>query len=185
MSRRIDRYEAILLVIDMQRKLLPHIDDHESVEQNVIRLIHGTNILGVPAIATEQYPQGIGHTTDGVRQALDQSHGAEAIQKMTFSSCGSDQFLENIELAKRRQVILSGVETHVCVYQTALDLLDRDYQVWVVADAVSSRTERNRHIALDRMVAEGARLSSTEMILFELTVACGTDEFRAISKLVK
>lgn len=185
MSRRINRDEAILLVIDMQRKLLPHIHDHESVEQNVIRLIRGTHTLGIPAIVTEQYPQGIGHTTNGVLQALDQTRGAETIQKMTFSSCGSDQFLENTELSNRRQVILSGVETHVCVYQTALDLLDRDFQVWVVADAVSSRTDRNREIALDRMVAEGVRLSSTEMILFELTVECGTDEFRAISKLVK
>lgn len=185
MSRRINRDEAILLVIDMQRKLLPHIHERESVEQNAVRLIHGTYTLGIPALVTEQYPQGIGHTAEGVLEALDQTHGAEAIQKMTFSSCGSDQFLENIELAQRRQVILSGVETHVCVYQTALDLLDREYQVWVVADAVSSRTERNRQIALDRMVAEGARLTSTEMILFELTVACGTDEFRAISKLVK
>lgn len=185
MTRRIDRNNAVLLVIDMQRKLLPHIDDHASVEQNVIRLIHGVETLGVPVIVTEQYPKGIGHTTDGVLEALEQTKGPEAIQKMTFSSCGASAFVERIEALGRRQVILAGIETHVCVYQTALDLLDRDYGVWIVGDAVSSRTPLNRQIALDRLTSEGVKLTSTEMVLFELTVACGTDEFRAISQLVK
>ncbi len=185
MTRRINHDDAILLVIDMQRKLLPHIDDHESVEQNVIRLIHGTHTLGVPVIVTEQYPQGIGRTTDGVLEALEETNSSEAIQKMTFSSCGADPFLQRLESGGRRQIILAGIETHVCVYQTAIDLLDRDFGVWLVGDAVSSRTPRNRQIAIDRLTAEGAKLTSTEMVLFELTVACGTDEFRSISKLVK
>lgn len=185
MSRRIDRENAVLLVIDVQRKLLPHIDDHEQVERNIIRLIQGTHILGVPVIVTEQYPQGIGHTTEPVLEALEETHGTEAIQKMTFSSCGAPEFIERLEALGRKDVILAGVETHVCVHQSALDLLDRDYRVWIVGDAVSSRTARNRQIALERMAGEGARLTSTEMILFELTVECGSDEFRAISKLVK
>lgn len=185
MTRRINRDDALLLVIDMQRKLLPHIDDHESVEQNVIRLIHGTHTLGVPVIVTEQYPQGIGHTTDGVLEALEETNSSEAIQKMTFSSCGDEKFIQKLDSGDRRQIILSGVETHVCVYQTAIDLLDRDFGVWVVGDAVSSRTARSRDIAIERLVSEGAKLTSTEMVLFELTVACGTEEFRTVSKLVK
>lgn len=184
-SRRIDRADALLIVIDVQERLLPHIHDHASVEQNVVRLIRGTHILGVPVLVTEQYPRGIGHTTQPVLDALSETHGTEAIHKMTFSSCGSDQFLDEIAKRDRHDLILSGIETHVCVHQTAIDLLDRDYRVWIVGDAVSSRAASNRQIALERLAAEGVKLTSTEMILFELTVECGTDEFRSISKLVK
>lgn len=185
MSRRIDRESAVLIVIDMQEKLLPHIDGHEEVEANVVRLLRGTHTLGVPALLTEQYPKGIGATTEPVARALEETHGLDAIQKMTFSSCGAGEFLTRLETLGRRDVIVCGIEAHVCVYQTALDLLDRDYRVWIVADAVSSRTERNREIAIQRLAHEGVKLTSTEMILFELTVECGTDQFRAISKLVK
>lgn len=185
MTRRIKRDDAVLVVIDVQGRLLPHIDDQESVERNIVRLIHGTHVLGIPAVVTEQYPQGIGHTTERVQAALTETHGIEAIQKMTFSSCGSNEFLERIESLGRSDIILAGIEAHVCVHQTAIDFLDRDHRVWIVADAVSSRTARNREIALTRLRTEGARLTSTEMILFELTVECGTDEFRAISRLVK
>ncbi|MDX1582830.1 MAG: hydrolase [Thermoanaerobaculia bacterium] len=185
MSRRIDRNDALLLVIDVQEKLMPHIHDHESVEKNIIRMIRGTHVLGVPVIVTEQYPEGIGHTIESVTAALAETHGTDVIRKMTFSSCGSDEFTDQVASRGRRDLILAGIEAHVCVFQTAIDLLDQEFRVWIVADAVSSRTPSNRQVALDRLSSEGVRLSSTEMILFELTVACGTDEFRSISKLVK
>ena len=152
---------------------MPVISNREAVEQNIVRLIRGAQILGVPILVTEQYVKGLGRTVEVVRQALDVY---EPIEKSCFSG------FRDID---RKQVIVAGVEAHVCVYQTVSDFLARGYEVTIVADAVSSRTQENKDIALRRMIADGAKLSATEMALFELTVASGTDEFRAISKLVK
>lgn len=185
MSRRIDRNNAVLLVIDMQRKLLPHIDDHAPVEQNVIRLIHGVDTLGVPVIVTEQYPQGIGHTTDGVLEALEQTRGPEAIQKMTFSSCGATAFVERIETLGRRQVILAGIETHVCVYQTAFDLRRDGHQVALAADAVSSCRATDRALGLDRMRELGVQVMGAQMIMFEVVARAGTPEFKQVAPLLR
>jgi nicotinamidase-related amidase len=183
--RRIERSNALLVVIDVQERIARVIDGIDEVEKNVARLIRGTAALDVPAIVTEQYPEGIGATTAGVRAAFEETGGFEPIQKMCFSCWGSGEFAERLRATGRSQILVVGIETHVCVYQTCLDLLDAGYDVWVIADAVSSRTPRNRQIALDRLDAEGARLSSTEMALFEMTVESGTDTFKAISNLVK
>ncbi len=183
--RRLQRSSALLAVIDVQERLAQVIHEIESVERNIARLVNGARLLGVPAIATEQYPKGIGPTTRTVRSAFEATGAFEPVQKMCFSSWGSDEFTDRVRSSERRQVIVTGIEAHVCVYQTCLDLLDEGFGVWIVADAVSSRTERNRELALQRLVAEGARLTSTEMALFEMTVESGTDTFKAISKLVK
>jgi nicotinamidase-related amidase len=182
---KLDRRQALLAVIDVQEKLMNVIDGAAELRKNLERLIRGAAILGVPAVLTEQYPQGIGPTVDSVREAFEQSSRYEPIQKMCFSSWGCNDFADRIRASGRHQIIIAGIEAHVCVYQTVLDLLAEKYDVHVVADAVSSRTARNREIALARMASEGARLTSTEMALFELTVNAGSDEFRAISKLVK
>lgn len=175
---RLDRASAVLLIIDIQEKLLPVIHDGERVVRNVERLIRGAHVLGVPVMVTEQYVKGLGATVAPLRQALNDTVGYQPVEKSCFSAHGCVAI-------ERRQVIVAGVETHVCVYQTVLDLLGAGHEVTIVADAVSSRTAENREIALQRLVAEGAKLSSTEMALFELTVTSGTDEFRAISKLIK
>ena len=171
---RLDRSTAVLAIIDVQERLMPVISNREEIEANIVRLIRGCQILGVPILVTEQYVKGLGHTVEAVRNALGDAYAP--IEKTCFSG------YRDLE---QRQVIVAGVETHVCVYQTVSDLLASGYEVTIVADAISSRTIENKEIALRRMMSDGARLSSTEMALFELTAASGTDEFRAISKLVK
>lgn len=176
---RLDRTTATLLVIDVQQKLMPVIDRADDVLRNIERLVRGCHVLGIPAILTEQYVKGLGATVDGVRVAFEETHGYKPLEKACFSAVAA------LGGSARRQVIVAGVEAHVCVYQTVADLLAEDFEVTIVADAVSSRSPENKAIALERMVAEGAKLSSTEMVLFELCVTSGTDEFRAISRLVK
>lgn len=182
---RLDRKNALLVVIDVQEKLAAVIHEQDSLQRNIDRLIRGCHLLGVPAIVTEQYPHGLGSTTAILQKSLRETHGLNAIQKMCFSAGGSDEFMSAIRSSGRRQVLICGIETHVCVYQTVKDLLDAKFETTLIADAVSSRTASNRDIAIRRMEREGAKLSSTEMALFELTVNAGTDEFKAISKLVK
>ncbi len=181
----LDRHQAILAVIDVQERLMAVIHEASTVDANVDRLIRGCHVLGLPILVTEQYPKGIGPTTSVVREAMQATGAGGPIQKMCFSSFGSDEFSGAIRNSGRRQVILCGVEAHVCVYQTCRDLLGAGFEVSLVADAVSSRTVRNREHAIQRMTSDGARLTTTEMALFEMTGISGTDEFRAISKLVK
>lgn len=181
---RLDRDAAFLLVIDVQERLVPVIDQYPLLLQNVERLIRGGQVLDLPTMVTEQYPRGLGHTVEPLRSALQDAH-AQPIEKATFSAWHSAEFQTALRRVQRKHVIVCGVESHVCVYQTVSDLLANGFAVTVVDDAVSSRTQRNQQIGVRRMVAEGASLSSAEMILFELTGTAGTDEFRAISKLVK
>ena len=182
---RLDRNDAVLVLIDVQERLMPVIHDRFDVERNLDRLIRGAALLGVPVIITEQYVKGLGPTVEPLRIALEETGSYRPIEKDCFSAHGCAPFAAQLAALDRRQILIAGVETHVCVYQTALDLLGTGANVWLIADAVSSRTARNRDLAIQRLTAEGARLSSTEMALFELTVTSGTDEFRAISKLVK
>ena len=182
---RLDRAKAVLTVVDVQERLMPAIDGADHVVRNVERLIRGCHVLGVPVIVTEQYVKGLGSTVEPLRAALDETSGYRPIEKSCFSAHGSDAFAAQLNALERRQVLLAGVETHVCVYQTARDLLAGGNDVTILADAVSSRSAHNREIALRRLTADGAKLSSTEMALFELLGVSGTDEFRAISRLVK
>ncbi|MHB0971339.1 MAG: hydrolase [Thermoanaerobaculia bacterium] len=183
--RRLDRTKAALAVIDIQERLLPVIDRHDEVAKNAELLIRGAHVLQVPVLLTEQYVKGLGPTVASLKHALEESGGYEPMEKLCFSSYGCAAFETKLRELGRSQVILCGIETHVCVYQTALDLLDAGFAVWVVADAVSSRRAENRTIALERMMQEGVKLASTEMALFELTGVAGTDEFKAISRLVR
>ena len=164
---------------------MPVIHERVEVERNIERLVRGAHILGVPAILTEQYVKGLGPTVEPIRRAFEETSSYRPIEKDCFSAHGCEPFTAQLAALDRKQVLIAGVETHVCVYQTVRDLLGAGWTVWIIADAVSSRTPRNRDIALQRLVSEGAKLSSTEMALFELTVRSGTDEFRAIAKLVR
>jgi nicotinamidase-related amidase len=182
---RLDRNNAVLLVIDVQQKLMPVIDGADDILRNIERLVRGAHVLGVPALITEQYVKGLGATVEPIRKAFEESGGYHPIEKNCFSAQGCDAFTAQLAALERRQVLVAGVETHVCVYQTVIDLLAAGFEVTVVADAVSSRSAQNRSIALQRIVTEGAKLSSTEMALFELCVVSGTQEFREISRLVR
>ena len=164
---------------------MPVIHGREDVERNIDRLVRGCRTLDIPALLTEQYVKGLGPTVAAIRTAFEESGGYTPIEKTCFSANGNGEFQAEMRRLKRKQIVVSGVETHVCVYQTVTDLLAAGHEVTLVADALSSRTAENRGVALRRMTAEGAKLSSTEMVLFELLGVSGTDEFRAIARLVK
>ena len=182
---RLLRSDALLLVIDCQEKLMPVIHEAEAITRNIERLIRGFRIIDVPLLMTEQYVKGLGCTIPALRAAADETFGYSPIEKMCFSAFANGEVLAEMRTLKKKQIVVAGIETHVCVYQTVTDLLANGYEVTLIADAVSSRTATNRDIAIRRMTSDGAKLSSTEMALFELLVESGTDEFRAVSKLVK
>jgi nicotinamidase-related amidase len=181
-SHRLTRTRAGLVVVDVQQRLLPAIFEKERVLQNVLRLIQGAAILEVPVFATEQYPKGLGPTVPEVAAAIP---GFAPMEKIAFSACGAAGFLTALKKRKVSEAILCGLEAHVCVSQTCLDLLYDGFRVFVAADAVSSRTPENYRLGLGRMRAAGAIIVSTEMVLFELLEQAGTVEFKQILNLVK
>ena len=182
---RLQRHEALLLVVDVQEKLMPVIDGAAEVVANIERLVRGCHVLDVPPLLTEQYVKGLGRTVPRVRRALEETFGYEPIEKSSFSANGAGEFQAALRGLRKKQILVAGVETHVCVYQTVGDLLAAGYEVTLIADAISSRTVENKTIALQRMSRDGAKLSSTEMALFELLGVAGTDEFTQILALVK
>jgi nicotinamidase-related amidase len=182
---RLQRHDALLLVIDVQEKLMPVIDRGDDVAANVERLVRGCHVLDVPPLLTEQYVKGLGATVPRVRRAFEETFGYTPIEKNCFSANAAGELQAALRQLRRKQIVVAGVEAHVCVYQTVTDLLAAGYQVTVIADAISSRTAENKAVALQRMAGEGAKLSSTEMALFELLGAADTDEFRQILALVK
>lgn len=171
-----------LLIIDLQERILPVINNIDLVIDNTIKLIKGFKVLNLPIYYTEQYPKGLGHTSEKLLNELD---GYSAIHKMSFSCSGAPDLFSEFKSKKLNQVVVCGVESHVCVQQTVLDLISNDFQVNVAADAVSSRRETDYNIALDRMRTLGVEITSTESVLFELLEVCGTAEFKEISKIVK
>ncbi len=181
-SRRLKRDGSGLVVIDIQERLLPAIWERERVVLNAARLIQGAAILGLPLLATEQYRKGLGVTVPAIAAAMP---GFVPLEKLTFSACGVPGFLRALQEKHLSQAILCGIETHVCVLQTCLDLLDAGLRVVVVSDAISSRTPENHRVGLDRMRAAGAEIASTEMVLFELLERAGTAEFKQVLALVK
>jgi nicotinamidase-related amidase len=179
---RLRREDALLVVIDIQTKLHVHMQDREAFTGAAARAIRGCRALGVPVLVTEQYPEGVGRTIDEIRVEIE---GYAPILKTSFSCCGENAFVGAIEKSGRRQIVLCGIESHVCVYQTARDLLEKGYEVYLLADAVSSRHEKDREFALRALERMGVRLVTTEMALFDLLHVAGTDDFRKILKIVK
>lgn len=180
-ERRIDRQSAGLVLVDIQERLLPAMWEKERVVRQSILLTLGLQILGVPILVTEQYRKGLGAT---VAEVADAVHEFSPIEKMTFSGLTSP-VQSALEARGVRDVLLCGIETHVCVTQTALDLLDAGKRVFVVADACSSRSPENWRAGKERMAMAGAMLVSAEMVLFELLGRAGTPEFKEILKIVK
>ena len=179
---RLDRGRAALVVVDVQEAFRPAVLDFETVARNVAVLIQGAHALGLPVLVTEQYPKGLGSTVPEVERHLD---GVQPIEKLCFSAAGSEEFADRLTASGREQVLLCGIESHVCVNQTADDLLGAGREVHVAQDAVSSRTEDNRRLGLHKMERAGAVLTSVETALFELLREAGTPEFKEIQKLVK
>lgn len=174
--------KTALLVIDIQKKILPVILNHHLVIENTLKLIRGFKILALPIYYTEQYPKGLGSTIPEIQNELTD---VKPFEKMSFSCSGAEKLFEKFKERNLIQIVIAGIETHVCVQQTALDLLANYFQVNIAADAVSSRKEIDHRFALERMKSNGAEITSTETVLFELLEVCGTDVFKQISKLVK
>ena len=171
--------QSLVLLIDMQQKLAPAIFDSKAVEQAAAWVLQVALQLDVPVWATEQYPQGLGPTLSALAELIP---AGAMLQKMHFSALKEPHIASQLACAERKQLVVIGTEAHVCVLQSVLDLLNLGYQVFVVAEAVGSRTEQNKQLALNRMQQCGAYIISKEMLAFEWLERCGTDSFRQISK---
>jgi nicotinamidase-related amidase len=181
-THRIVRTKAALAVIDIQERLVPSIFEGDRVVRNAVRLIKGARVLGIPILVTEQYKKGLGATTAAVAAEIAD---LPLMEKIAFSACGAAGFEQALKKKRISDVILCGIEAHVCVSQTCLDLLNKGFRVFVVVDAMSSRTTDNHFIAVERMRDAGGIVVSTEMVLFELLEKAGTEEFKQILTLVK
>ena len=176
---KLDPERAVLVVIDVQeafRKALPSFDQVAAASAT---LVQGAAAVGIPVVVTEQYPRGLGETVPEVAEHLPED--ATTLEKVRFSAAEADGF----ELGERDQALVCGIETHVCVSQTVLDLIDEDVEVHVAADAVGSRTEANRELGLAKMDRSGAILTSVEMALFELLRGSDAEAFKQVQALVK
>ena len=179
---RITRAKAGLVVVDIQERLLPLIFEKERLVRNAVLLLKGAAILGLPVLVTEQYRKALGATTPEVAAAIA---GFAPMEKVTFSACGAAGFNAALKAKGVSEVILCGMEAQVCVSQTCLDLLHQGLRVFIVADAVSSRTAENHRLGVERMRDAGAVVVSTEMVLFELLEKAATEEFKQILALVR
>lgn len=170
---------SCLLVVDFQERLMPAIHDADRILANGAWLIQIAQRLEVPVLASEQYPKGLGHTVAAIRELLP----AEAFMEKLHFSCAADRdCMRRIDALNRGQMVIIGAEAHVCVLQTALDLRAVGKEVYLVADAVSSRSPRDVELALERMRAEGVRVVSREMVAFEWLRQAATEQFREISR---
>lgn len=179
----LDRSRAALVVVDVQEAFRHVIAGFSQLANRIGLLVEGATILGVPVLVTEQYPKGLGPTAEEIQLRLPE--GTEPIEKLSFSACGVQEFDTQLRERHIEQIAVCGIEAHICVSQTAHDLLVRGYQVHVIADAVETRLDRNREIAIRKLALSGAIISSVEMALFELCGRAGTSEFKQIQNLVK
>ncbi len=181
---KLDTDRAFVLVIDLQEKLLPLIDRNERIVRATRKLLEGAAVFGLPVLATEQYPKGLGSTHASVRELL-QADDRPIIEKPTFSACGADPVREAMNSIDRTQVLIAGVESHICVLQTALDMVSMDYDVFVCADAVGSRSDVDYRVAMDRLRQAGAIVTTVESALFELCDRCDTAAFKKMIDIIK
>ncbi|HMK35907.1 MAG TPA: hydrolase [Desulfomonilaceae bacterium] len=173
---------TVLVVVDVQEKLAAAMHEKEALVDSTVRMVSGAKILGVPVIHTEQNPKGLGKTVPRVAELLSD---VPPVTKLSFSCCGESHFMEQLTALNRKQVLVLGIESHVCVYQTVADLIRQGYEVQVIADAVSSRTPENKAIGLDRCKVSGASITSTETALFELLQKAEGEAFKQMLKVVK
>ena len=178
----LNRKNTGLIVIDVQEKLVPAIHNNKEVIGNCVKLIEGFKALDLPVFVTEQYPEGIGKTVKSIHNAL----GDIAVkEKMIFSCMGIEGFALELRKARLDYIVLCGIETHVCLWQSSMDLLNDGFNVTVASDCVSSRKESDRITALTRMAQNGVQVASCEMILFELLEKSGDEEFKKILSIIK
>lgn len=181
---QLDADRACVLVIDVQEKLLPLIGRGDAIVAAGVKLLEAGRVFELPVVATEQYPKGIGRTVEAIGGELSRG-GGTVIEKSTFSAWAEPAVREAMLTLDRPQAILIGIEAHVCVQQTALDLVSRDYEVFVCADGVGSRFAEDYSISLERMRCEGVHVTTVESVLFELCQSCDTPRFKAMIEIIK
>jgi nicotinamidase-related amidase len=174
--------DTALVLIDIQEKLAPAMHNKEALFNNLKKMVKGARLLGLPILWAEQNPDGLGPT---IREISDLLPDKKPLRKFSFSCCGNEPFMKNLKAANCNNMLVAGIEAHVCVYQTVADLINLKFDVQVVADAVASRTPENRLIGLEKSKAAGAGLTSTETALFELLKEAKGDRFKEIINLVK
>ncbi len=179
---RILKENTLAVIIDMQEKLFSHMNNKENLEQNTCKLIKGLNILDIPIITTQQYTKGLGLTIQSINSIIDKN---SIIEKISFSCFDEPEFTKKLYLHNKKCIIISGIETHVCILQTVIDLIYANYIPIVITDCISSRKVSDLETAIERIKKEGAILSTYESILCELCKTAGTDTFKSISKIIK
>jgi nicotinamidase-related amidase len=173
---------SILVIIDVQTKLLSVMYNYPLLLENLKKLIRGAQVLDIPIIYTEQYPKGLGETHPEIACLLTE---IEPIAKMAFSCCSENKFIDELHRINRDQVIICGIESHICVYQTCRDLIDKKYEVHLVNDCISSRKLENTELTVSKLQLYGVYPTSVEMALFEMLKDASNDAFKQISKIVK
>jgi nicotinamidase-related amidase len=174
--------DSILVVIDAQEKLVRMIHNREEVTETITRMLAFAPIFDIPVVLTEHYPQGLGYTVDDVKKAAPVY---EPILKRIFSCFGVPEFSDTLAQAGRKRLLVVGIETHICVSQTVHDALHRGYQVHVIADGVGTRRQEDHEIALSRLRQAGAVITTSEALIYEVTLRADTDEFKKVLDLVK
>lgn len=178
----IKKDDAVLVAIDFQERLMPAMADPKSLEATVIKLAKGIKALDIPVIVTQQYTKGLGETVTPIREALGDY---QPIDKTTFSALGQPDFVQVLEASGKKTVILAGIEAHICVQQTAIELIDRGYSVYIIQDCIASRKESDNLCSQQRMAAAGAVITTYESVLYELLRGAKADGFKAVSAIVK
>ena len=178
----INTEESVLVMVDLQERLIPAIAGKEKLLRNCATLLQGARRLGVPILASEQYPKGLGHTTASLAAGLAPE---EVVEKITFSCLAATDFAARLSALGRTQAVVCGAEAHVCVLQTAFDLQSRNFQVFVVEDAVCSRSRANHRNAMERLRQAGIMVTNAESVLFEWLTDASHEHFRQVSALLK
>ena len=174
--------DTALVLVDVQGKLAHAMHNKEALFDNLKKIVKGTQVLGVPLLWAEQNPDGLGPTIPEIAELLPNQ---KPVSKLSFSCCGNDQFMKNLKTVNRKNMVVVGIEAHVCVYQTVADLINLQYDVQVVTDAVASRTPENKQIGIEKCRDAGAGVTGTETVLFELLKEARGDRFKEIISLVK
>lgn len=179
---RIEKENCQALIIDVQEKLLPAMNDKDILLKNILTYIEGIKVLNVPLVFTQQYSKGLGETIELIKNSIPTF---SFFEKVAFSCCDERLFFEHLVMSKKQFILIAGIEAHVCVLQTVIDLLTNGYQPVVIEDCITSRKPNDKLIALERMRNEGAIISTYESILFELCRHSGNEQFKSISKIIR
>ena len=178
----LEKHNTVLVIVDIQERLVPAMSEKQKVTDNCLHLIEAAKLLNIPVVVTEQYPKGLGPTISDIKDVIP---NYEPLEKVTFDCCRGKGFLEKMSSMNKRQIVLTGMETHVCVLQTCLSLLKEGYTVHLVSNAVCSRKKEDYLAGRELMRDAGAVVTCTETVLFQLLEKAGTPEFKAISKRIK